>query len=146
MGYIAFVYAIIFAQGKHSCFLLAYGNSKPPLSGNQGNFEIDGGRSRGRVSQFVDLIGSMHFALCKSLPFIQRFLFQRRLLRLVTEYIDLVILFEQNGIWVGVTVFFFLFCKLTTVTANNFLSLYVGSENWPLTYFKKVIQIYILRI
>ena len=51
------MYAVIFASGKHSRLLLAYGNSKPPLSGNQGNFEIDGAR-RG---------GGVHFALCKSL-------------------------------------------------------------------------------
>ena len=47
MGYIAFVYAVMFASGKHSRLLLAYGNSKPRLSGNQGNFEIDGGRKVG---------------------------------------------------------------------------------------------------
>ena len=52
------MYAVIFASGKHSRLLLAYGNSKPPLSGNQGNFEIDGARRGG---------GGGHFALCKSL-------------------------------------------------------------------------------
>ena len=52
------MYAVIFASGKHSRLLLAYGNSKPPLSGNQGNFEIDGARRGG---------GGVHFALCKSL-------------------------------------------------------------------------------
>ena len=41
------MYAVIFASGKHSRLLLAYGNSKPPLSGNQGNFEIDGARRGG---------------------------------------------------------------------------------------------------
>ena len=56
MGYIAFVYAVIFASGKHSRLLLAYGNSKPPLSGNQGNLEIDGGSSSGRVSQFARIL------------------------------------------------------------------------------------------
>ena len=54
------MYAVIFASGKHSRLLLAYGNSKPPLSGNQGNFEIDGGR-RGAGGEGV------HFALCESL-------------------------------------------------------------------------------
>ena len=41
------MYAVIFASGKHSRLLLAYGNSKPPLSGNQGNFEIDEARRGG---------------------------------------------------------------------------------------------------
>ena len=54
------MYAFIFASGKHSRLLLAYGNSKPPLSGNQGNFEIDGARRGGGG-------GWVHFALCKSL-------------------------------------------------------------------------------
>ena len=53
------MYAVIFASGKHSRLLLAYGNSKPPLSGNQGNFEIDGARRGGG--------GGVPFALCKSL-------------------------------------------------------------------------------
>ena len=57
--------------------------------------------------------------------------------------IGLVILFQQNEICIGVTfrllVLLFFFCKLTTVITNNFLSLYVGSENWPLTYTSVII-------
>ena len=34
---------------------------------------------------------------------------------------------------------FFFFGKLTTVITNNFLSLYVDSENWPLTYTSVII-------
>ena len=70
------MYAVIFASGKHSPLLLAYGNSKPPLSGNQGNFEIDGARRGGGES-------TLHFArVCP-----RHFLFKRRLLRLTyTEY------------------------------------------------------------
>ena len=72
------MYAVIFASGKHSRLLLAYGDSKPPLSGNQGNFEIDGGR-RGAGGRGCTL----HFArVCP-----RHFLFKRRLLRLTyTEY------------------------------------------------------------
>ena len=54
------MYAVIFASGKHSRLLLAYGNSKPPLSGNQGNSEIDGARRGGGGGWGV------HFVLCKS--------------------------------------------------------------------------------
>ena len=72
------MYAVIFASGKHSRLLLAYGNSKPPLSGNQGNFEIDGARREGGGGG-----GTLHFVrVCP-----RHFLFKRRLLRLTyTEY------------------------------------------------------------
>ena len=71
------MYAVIFASGKHSRLLLAYGNSKPPLSGNQGNFEIDGARrgEEGGCTLFFARVCPRHF------------LFKRRLLRLTyTEY------------------------------------------------------------
>ena len=67
------MYAVIFASGKHSRLLLTYGNSKPPLSGNQGNFEIDGARRRWGGGGCT-----LHFVrVCP-----RHFIFKRRLLRL----------------------------------------------------------------
>ena len=81
MGYIPFVYAVIFASGKHFRLLLAYGNSKPRLSGNQGNFEIDGGRRWGgkQVNSLI-FLGQCTLHLVRVC--LRHFLFKKRLLRL----------------------------------------------------------------
>ena len=78
------MYAVIFASGKHSRLLLAYGNSKPPLSGNQGNSEIDGAR-RGGGGGGGGAVGGCTLYFVRVRP--RHFLFKRRLLRLTyTEY------------------------------------------------------------